>query len=221
MLILKNKLSKYLSIFGIISSFTMIFVSGNRSSLVSVVIILFVYFSFRYINYNRLTRNLFFILVLLIPTLAAYMLITGSGEIAVYIKSVSEALSGKERLLSSRGIIWLSIIEEVKRNPILGLGPSTVPNDIMNTTLSSHNLYLQVALQSGILGLSVLIYLLWYVWNSLCHYGTSSRSAFSAACLMGFMFHQIFEVSLMQNNIPAALCMWVIITFGYKDVSVY
>ena len=57
------------------------------------------------------------------------------------------------RLYSGRQYLWPPIIEAIKEKQLFGYGVSATPGLFLPTDLSCHNLYLQISLQFGILGL--------------------------------------------------------------------
>ena len=71
----------------------------------------------------------------------------------------------REKSFSGREDIWLALIELIKQRLLFGYGASASPQQFLPIGLSSHNLYLQIALQSGLTGLALLILLFWNIWK--------------------------------------------------------
>jgi O-antigen ligase len=195
--------------------YLIILLTGSRSAFLSVNILLAIYIVYPYIQGRSFLYNTLFIISLLGPiTLALVLLNSKSLGYYEYIQSVSTELFGKQTILYERGIIWSKMINIILDNPIIGVGSGYTPSDFMNTGLSGHNLYLQIAMQSGILGLLSVFYLLWYLWDVLCRYGGGTPARVSASFLICVLFHQMFEVVLFQNNIPIAVGMWLVLSIG-------
>ncbi|OMD21169.1 hypothetical protein BJP51_32180 [Paenibacillus odorifer] len=119
-----------------------------------------------------------------------------------------------KNLYSGRQIIWADLITVVKQNLWIGHGAGTLPSEVSNVRASSHSFYLQIALQTGILGLSSVLLLLLSVWRIMWHGRYDNRVRLSAAFFIGILYHQSFEVMLTQNNMAIALFQWLILAIG-------
>lgn len=62
--------------------------------------------------------------------------------------------------------MWKMVLLAVHGNEALGLGLQMTPSMIYNTDFSSHNMYLQTILQSGVVGLLLLLCLFWMIRGS-------------------------------------------------------
>jgi len=122
-----------------------------------------------------------------------------------------------KRLLSGRDRIWEQLTELINKKPILGHGTGTIPEDVIGISLSSHNLYLQTALQNGYLGLSLLFILFFIVWKSFWHSRKEYSTRLSASFFIGILVYQSFEVVLTQNKMDTALMFWFIISIGVSN----
>ena len=91
-----------------------------------------------------------------------------------------------------------------------------MPADFLDTGLSSHNLYLQVLLQSGYVGLFLLIALLWLIMERLMGQSMDNNVALSIAMIVAVVVQETFEVCLLQNHLMVGLMMWMIIGVGIK-----
>lgn len=163
---------------------------------------------------NRIAYNGAFLaaVVVLLTLPFVYSSLAGSS-LGFELQSVSRELTGKN-FFSGREAFWPSVYEAVWERPILGYGGSATPAIIADVGLSSHNLYLQVALQTGLTGLVVLLALLYSIWKVLWLGRHDEVVRLASAFMIGIMLHQTFEVSLTQNNLAIALVQWLPVGVG-------
>lgn len=141
--------------------------------------------------------------------------------------------AGKEKLGSARGYIWSRSIPLLKDNLILGKGPDTFvlefpQNDLIgkyyaydtpNMTVDKpHNLYLQIALNNGLIALIAFLgIMLIYIIDSLKlyalkkEYGTSEL--FGAAISLGVIGYLLAGV-FNDSVISVAPIFWILLGVG-------
>ncbi|WP_420482082.1 O-antigen ligase family protein [Clostridium beijerinckii] len=140
---------------------------------------------------------------------------------------------GKEKLGSARAYIWSRSLPMLKDNLILGSGPDTFvfrfpQNDLIglyytygspNTIVDKpHNLYLQIALNDGIIALlAFLAIMVIYIVDSMKLYAlkkdfTKSQKLGAATCLgvIGYLFAGIFNDSVVS----VAPVFWIVLGVG-------
>lgn len=140
---------------------------------------------------------------------------------------------GKEKLGSMRAYIWSRSIPMLKNTLILGSGPDTFvfrfpQNDLIglyyaygtpNTIVDKpHNLYLQIALDDGIIALlAFLAVMVIYIIDSMKLYAlkkdfTKSQKLGAATCLgvIGYLFAGIFNDSVVS----VAPVFWIVLGVG-------
>lgn len=115
-----------------------------------------------------------------------------------------------KNFFSGREVVWRAVLEALEGNEVFGLGLSMEPSMIYNTSISSHNLYLQTILQSGVVGLAFVLGLLLLVVVRLsksnllvCYLGI--------ALVLGLLVHEGFEVTLTQNNFSYGIAYWMLL----------
>ena len=96
------------------------------------------------------------------------------------------------------------------------------PAEQYSVAKSAHNLFLQMGLQTGVVGLTVLALLL-----AALIFGVRSRlgaevgptQRFVAVCIVMVVFHNVFEVYLLQNLLSVGICSWILIGMGTGEVG--
>jgi hypothetical protein len=142
-------------------------------------------------------------------------------------------LNGKEKLGSSRGYVWSRSIPLLKDNIILGGGPDTFAlrfpqNDLIGkyyaldtpniTVDKAHNLYLQMALNYGIVALvAFLAIIIIYIVDSFKLYSfkeyyekTQILGAVNSLGVIGYLFAGMFNDSVVS----VAPIFWIILGVG-------
>ncbi len=109
--------------------------------------------------------------------------------------------------------IWAETLEQIEHRPIAGWGAGVTLETLTANPLSTHNGYLQIWLQLGVVGLILKIAFL--VTLLLALFKRHNRvSRMALAVLLGLIVHDVFEVALLQNNTTLTLLMWLIIGIG-------
>jgi O-antigen ligase len=176
-----------------------------------------------YLLWNVISRNRFFftlVPLLLYCLIAATILVYATlrqNPYAAPLNTLVREYTGKN-LFSGRDRFWLDLITTIGEKPIFGYGAGSLPQDTLGITLSSHNLYLQVLLQVGFVGLFVLLLALWQVWLTFRRYPEHPWVRLSGAFFVGILVHQIFEVSLTQNVLSVGVWQWLVLAFGMATV---
>lgn len=120
----------------------------------------------------------------------------------------------RKNFFSGRQDLWFSLTDAIMERPLIGYGLGVLPGDILNTHLSSHNLFLQVALQSGIIGLGLLLLIIIQIFLQCLKRCDNRNCQFVIAFIMALMIHECFEVSLTQNLIVCGMEMWFVLGLG-------
>ncbi|MBL8828228.1 MAG: hypothetical protein JNM18_14705, partial [Planctomycetaceae bacterium] len=94
-----------------------------------------------------------------------------------------------------------------------------VPSRLINSELSSHNLYLQILLQVGIVGLIPLVL---FFRSAVAHAFRQPRSAatiVAIANILGVMIYNCYEVVLTQNTLAVGVVEWSLIGLAFVTLS--
>lgn len=191
-----------------------IFGSDTRSALFAGGLALLTHLSWNFISKNKLRFATFLLLIyvglfsfiFLYPNLPKWRHFP-------YIENLMLQYTGKS-LMSGRDAIWSQLLDKINDRPFLGYGPGTTPADITTIDISAHNLYMQIVLQNGYLGLIVFMVLMLAIWMSLFKNVHNKTVRLAGAFFTAIMVHQSFEITLIQNQLSIGLMQWFIIAVG-------
>ena len=127
-----------------------------------------------------------------------------------------KAESGRTAM-SGRQVMWGTIIDAIAHGPKIGYGPTIKAEDLTDLQLSTHNGFLQVGLQSGLIGVFLVI----------CIFGVLATRAITAENVVaggllsllvaGVIIHNSSENVLFTNNFPIAALGWLNLGFYYAN----
>nr|WP_239065564.1 O-antigen ligase family protein [Staphylococcus aureus] len=207
----RKRLIPYIFLF---ISFLLLIASDTRSVLLSMVIGVFVYLIWNKVIKYRIVSIATFIVIVI-----------GFGSIVfLYPKLPRWSHYGKleswmlehtgKSIMSGRADIWGRLNNLIDLRPLFGFGPNTVATDVMGRDASSHNLYINMALQIGYLGLFIFILILFIIFMKYVFRGNNKLVRLSAAAFIAILAHQLFEITLVQNQLSIGLFQWVVIATG-------
>lgn len=169
----------------------------------------------------------------------SFKIVTPSGNITDIIKAESFGFQGNEKWASSRGYIWSRSIPMLKDTLFLGHGPDTFAiyfpqNDYvakiknlenMYTIVDKpHNMYLQMAINTGVLSLlAFLIFVGWYVISSCKLFIKGTCNQFFTAGVGCFAAVISFLVSSLANDstIAVSAIFWIVLGVGIACNNLY
>ena len=188
--------------------------SDTRSVLLSIFIGAIIYFIWNTIVKNKGLSIFLFILII----------VSFGSIVFVYPKLPNWSQYGKleawmlehtgKSIMSGRADIWGRLNNLIDLRPIFGFGPNTVATDVIGREASSHNLYINMALQIGYLGLLIFILILFTIFMSYVSKGSNRLVKLSVAAFIAILAHQLFEITLVQNQLSIGLLQWLVIATG-------
>lgn len=113
--------------------------------------------------------------------------------------------------------MWSPIIEAIENKIFLGYGLDMAPEKLVGMGRSSHNWYIQILLQVGIVGYLLTINIIRIVWNGLRQMKNNFNSLSVAGFIIGMLLWQCFEVAITQNNIPIGILVWFVMGMGINS----
>ncbi len=192
-----------------------IFITETRSVMLSAGFILVTYFLWNLITKSKLIFKIYFGFI----TLFCFSFTVIYPKLDKYLPNYEYfdfqmiKHTGKS-IHSGRDTIWSLLLDFISQKPLLGYGSSTLPSDFFETTLSAHNLYLQITLQVGLVGLTIFAIFLYSIWKKFWDNKLDNKTRFSAAFFIGIIIYQLSEVTLTQGNFAFGLIQWLIIGVG-------
>lgn len=193
----------------------------SRSIVITALVILVTYINWNKITKNNVTYFGYFALILvgIFFFIQISINLNSSNALGRYLNDLSMSIFQKS-LFSGRNVIWQSIASYIQQRPVFGYGSGFHYQDIaFNSELSSHNLYLEILLQLGIIGLMVLIWLFTSIFGFFKNNINDNRVKLSASFFIGILVNQTFEISLLQASVLIGLVQWIIISIGLSFVS--
>ena len=127
-------------------------------------------------------------------------------SLGLSIEMISRKYLSKN-FFSGRHILWDRILKLTAESPIIGYGLSATPGMYIDTSFSSHNLWLQIMLQTGITGLLLFVLFLFAVIKKI---KVSRSDKIGIAYICALIFHECFEVTLTQNEFSTGIIAWII-----------
>lgn len=207
----KNRLIPYIFL---LIALVILLASDTRSVLLSMFIGAIIYFIWNTIVKNKGLSIFLFILII----------ISFGSIVFVYPKLPNWSQYGKleawmlehtgKSIMSGRADIWGRLNNLIDLRPIFGFGPNTVATDVIGRDASSHNLYINMALQIGYLGLLIFILILFTIFMSYISKGSNRLVKLSVAAFIAILAHQLFEITLVQNQLSIGLLQWLVIATG-------
>lgn len=189
--------------------------AGTRSVWLALAASGITYWLWPRFSTSRLLHNGYFLAFLIsLAALVAFVVVVPTLDIGQSINRLTETVTGRQ-LSTGRELIWLDVLNEVSKRPVLGHGPQVTAGGFGNLGLASaHNMYLQIVLQVGAVGLAGFVGLMWWIWNRLGAAAETKVARTTGAVLIGVLLQQSFEVSLTHNNLTLGLLAWIVIGIG-------
>lgn len=173
--------------------------------LISWLIYLYKKKLFKYLFQITVCFNLVFI------TLYIYLYDTAIGK---QINILSHKLFHKN-FYSGRESIWKEVIKFTLNSPIFGNGYGFKSSNITSSGLMPHNVYLEVFLDSGVIGLIALLFIFYALWKLLIKNINIPAVQISAFFFIGILIYSNFEFVLFPSpSVAIGILQWLIITFG-------
>lgn len=193
--------------------------SGSRSAFLAGSAGLVTFVMWKKINSSKLLSKIYLFLVYF-AIYAVTVIYPTIDQYQIYHKLNYWSLTLFQKpIFTGRNTIWKNLLGFISESPIWGHGASAAPEDFYQTTLSSHNLYLQTALQVGVVGIVFLGIFFYLLWKYSAKSSFDPRIRVTASFLVIIMVHQIFEVTLTQNQFLVSLLQWTIIGIGMSFIS--
>ncbi|WP_182914124.1 O-antigen ligase [Paenibacillus sp. 1011MAR3C5] len=204
--------SKY-KLFSLIT-LAVLFFTGSRTALLCAAFVILTVIIWKRITRSKFLFNFYFVSIAIFGFIVTvvypnlYKILPNFDVYNYYmIKYTGKSIN------SGRDQIWGVIGDIVMNKPFFGHGAGAIPVDFTNWELSSHNQFLQIALQVGLVGLAILILVLFLIWNQFWKNRNDKRVMLTASYFIGIIVYQLFEVTL-THNATASVIQWMILGLG-------
>lgn len=215
----KNKKKSSL-LFLFLLSGTIIFISGSRSVMIAIAFMLLTITIWKLITANKLFFKLYFLAIsffvagytIIYPNL--HRLLTNFD----YYQYLMIKYTGKA-IYSGRNVIWDTLLKAISEKPYLGHGTGALAAHFLGTEQSAHNLYLEITLQIGIVGLALFTIFLYMIWKQFWIKKHDPTVILGASFFVALIVHQTNEVLLIKNSVPINFMIWL--AFGLVISHIY
>lgn len=192
-----------------------VYFSGSRSVMLSVIFSILTYFIWNKITKNKLLFNLYFgiIVLFILTSTLVYPRISAISNDFSGIQDFVIKYTGKG-LYSGRENIWDKLLEAIKLKPLFGYGTGMLAINITGLQLSAHNAYLDIILRLGLIGLSFIVILFFNLWNAFWKNRYDGRVILSACFFIGIIINQINETILLLGSVFFNFPIWILFGIG-------
>ncbi|TCT19880.1 O-antigen ligase [Melghiribacillus thermohalophilus] len=202
-----------LIVFSIIINLFLIYVTTSRTVYLSIFIIIL---SLTVMKFSKkLYKYLFYIFVLFnLTSFFVYFKLYNSSYRNILNEWSREYFN--KNFFSGRQTIWDEAVKYGIQSPIIGHKVGIKPDEYLSTKgyAHVHNQYLQIFLESGMLGfISFLIFLV-VLWKYLSINLESYVIKLSSSFYLGIIVYQNYELNLLLVNKSIGFLLWLIIFLG-------
>ncbi|WP_105993029.1 O-antigen ligase family protein [Staphylococcus simulans] len=197
-------------------SLILVLASDTRSILLSIAVTLIVFILWRIITSSQVVGLLFFVSVILLSIAFIYVYpLLPTFNFFMPIEQWMLNHTGKS-IMSGRNDLWIPLTELINEKPWFGYSPGTMAEELYSHDQSPHNLYLNILMQIGYVGLIIIAVIFLLLWNAMIKNKNSFTVKLAASYFMGVIVHQSFEITLFQNQLSVGLLQVFIIGIGYS-----
>ena len=193
---------------------------GSRSSLIAIFVIFITYYFWDYINQNKKIYYIYLIGIFLL--ILGFMYIYIYGEDIYFFNKLNDLSLEffEKRLYSGRNRMWKTIIERLKDNIFYGKGTGTIARDIFfEKEWSAHNLYVQILIEVGVIGLILWGMFYFIVWGYYYKLKGNSTVRICASYMVGFIVSNVFELTFYSNQLAIGIIQWTSIGIGLNIIN--
>ena len=191
-----------------------IYWSGARVAFLSALLLLIVFFIYQY--YHKVSKSIFYPSLLLVIVLFSFVLFSSPRVKQSYwnLKQGKDLSQTFDRYVS-----WQTALSIVKENPLLGVGVGDAQDKLnaryvsvgntlwANRELNAHNQYLQTLLETGLIGLILLLAFL----TSLVFSFDKRKRIYAISILVLYGLNFLFESMLLRNSGTMPLAFFLLV----------
>lgn len=186
--------------------------SESRSCWLGMAASVFVYFCYWKITRHNWRYIAFFTCTLLVLSFIVY----ASSDLYGLGFRIQNSLNEFNLFVTSKRIlsrydVWTDVLDAIIERPLSGWGLGYERESFAITEYSSHSLYLEVFLQTGVVGLMCILLLLYQIGQTFAGSIRSCFDRFGFSVLIGIVVQQNFEGVLTQNKLALATTLWFLL----------
>jgi O-antigen ligase len=213
----RNTVLRIAALLSSLSGLVLVYASTSRAIWLAAAVAVVVFIVWPIIARSRFLFHMSLLMVFAASIATTWLYIVApKHEWGWQLQELSLRYTGKG-FFSGRHRFWDELVVAIEARPWFGYGAGAVAETFTGFYWSAHNLYLQTSLQVGVLGLGALLLMLWVVWGQLWPGRESIYVRLSVAFFLGILTHQIFEISLTQNNLATGFVIWLILAIGLSQ----
>ena len=203
----KFEKSKY-DIFFILLLMLYLLLISNRGSFLSISV-----FLLTYILYPTIIKSpKFFKFYLIVNFLTIILLIYLYLNYSSFGNELSLKYFNKD-LDSGRPVIWLQLLEYINEELLFGYGTDQSSTYIQSfhsskVSLSSHNSYLEILLTGGLLGLSLLLLLTYFIWLKLYSKKENYWGKIGSCLIISVIYGAATGTNFISGNMMFNFMIW-------------
>jgi len=204
-----------------ICSIIIIFQCRARAVWLAIIAMIITLCLWKFITKNKRKFSIYLFTIFALIFIGVF--IYPSLQTSNYILQIDQILIGYtgKSIFSGRNKIWSILLSVINEKIVFGHGASALPRNFIYTNLSSHNLYLQTILQTGIVGVLALLGIVTFIWKKFWAKKDIKQVKISAAFLVSILVYQTFEVSLTQNNLSLGILQWLVLSVGLSKTILH
>lgn len=191
------------------------FHAESRSSLAVLFIIICSNFIFQLLEVNKTFLNRIFLCILIIITFSLIIYINLTKFSWFKDLNFYSQLYFDKNINSGRDYIWSYTFSNMEWwQFIIGCGTGKLPAITRYAESSFHNTFIQLFVQNGIIGLSILIAILRYIWNLILANNSIKDARLSICIFIGVIIYNCFECTLIANKAFLGSIQWILLAIA-------
>lgn len=191
---------------------------GERTGAVVILATYFLYCAFKSTK-NRKFFKYYFIIVLTISLLFPILYVWSRDQLFGDVINMAIKEYTGEQFYSGRDRLWSMIFASMKGHEVFGMG---FENNIFASYYiwcSTHNVYLFLYLNGGILLLGLFLIFLITIWRRICYNINSLDGAKKAAYFLGLIIFMDFELFMVSNNFVVSFLWWIVLAIPTNKIE--
>ena len=212
---------KKILIFLYIAALIYLVLISNRGALVATTIFFISYCIYPYLLKSRnLFRAYFFFNVFVIFILSYLYLENLDNKL---LDTISQYLFNKQ--INTRGSLWIELIEIIKQNFLFGYGLNQASEhisyvgDFNRNNLASHNMFLEILLKGGLVGLLLFLFLLYSIFAQFFCYIENYWGRIGNSFVIGIIYFGATSTEFFFGNIVNNVMIWLFLAVAVAQVT--